>query len=270
MTYGELDLKIRSLARGFRELGVKKGDIVASDAPNVAENVILQLALSHLGAGFATAKDVDMLQGKVGPVVSVVPSSEDSWLASLATPLPAVRLDTATGQDGYVSYTELSGQEPDGEDAAATPECLLGNYNGAAMSQAQALALGNDAAQMMHSNEQDRTCVSITLCHSFGLGSGVGSAFVSGGAVVLPAAGGIRGCGDPKQRATVTHEVLQSTGSTLLFADTHILKQLPASSGMVLRGGIVKIGSGTDIFDDGSGMEYAGAALFAMGKRPAA
>merc|ERR1711990_824816 len=90
-------------------------------------------------------------------------------------------------------------------------------YNGSSMTQAQAVLLGQEAAAALQSATSDKTCVSITLCHAFGMGSGVGSALLSGGAVVLPASDGIRGCGNPKQRAAVTLDVLKKTESTLLF-----------------------------------------------------
>ena len=105
------------------------------------------------------------------------------------------------------------------------------------------------------------------------MGSGVGGALSSGGAVVLPAADGIRGCGDPKQRAEVTAAVLGETGATLLIADSHIIKNMPSAgassattSALALRGGLVKVSSGTEIFD--AGLEYAGVPLRSIGKRP--
>ena len=180
--------------------------------------------------------------------------------------------------------------------------------------------LGAGAAAGLGSTAADKTCVSITLCHAFGMGSGVGGALTSGGAVVLPAADGIRGCGDPKQRAevstsqvserlitqkcsmrhassslarytqsrdagwpnpdtcslTATHSrvqvtaaVLLETRATLLIADSHIIKNMPAPSGAgasALRGGLVKVSSGTEIFD--TGLEYASVPLRSIGKRP--
>ena len=181
--------------------------------------------------------------------------------------------------------------------------------------------LGAGAAAGLGSTAADKTCVSITLCHAFGMGSGVGGALTSGGAVVLPAADGIRGCGDPKQRAEVstsqvserlitqkcsmrhassslarytqsrdagwpnpqtlahllrtrsrvqvTAAVLLETHATLLIADSHIIKNMPAPSGAgasALRGGLVKVSSGTEIFD--TGLEYAGVPLRSIGKRP--
>ena len=53
-SYGELDDKARRLAAGLAEIGVRPGSLVISDVPNVAENLVLQLALSHLGAAIAT------------------------------------------------------------------------------------------------------------------------------------------------------------------------------------------------------------------------
>ena len=121
-------------------------------------------------------------------------------------------------------------------------------------------------------------CVSITLCHAFGMGSAVGSALRRGAAVVLPAVGGIRGCGDPTQRASVTLDVLEATGASVLFADSHTLKALPEREGGALpklRTGVVKIGSGSDFLDVTHAviggaerpLEYAGTKLLAMGKR---
>ena len=80
------------------------------------------------------------------------------------------------------------------------------------------------------------------------MGSGVGGALSSGGAVVLPAADGIRGCGYPKQRAEVTAAVLGETGATLLIADSHIIKNMPSAgassattSALALRKFVVRI-----------------------------
>ena len=67
-SYGELHQRVRQLAGGLRELGVGKGDVVASDLPNVCENLLLQLAVAHLGASFASAKDEKSLLAAVGEV----------------------------------------------------------------------------------------------------------------------------------------------------------------------------------------------------------
>src|SRR6056297_1841934 len=61
-SYGELDLRCQQLASGLRELGVREQDVVVSAVPNVSENLLLQLALSHLGAAIATVKDEASLE----------------------------------------------------------------------------------------------------------------------------------------------------------------------------------------------------------------
>mmetsp|Transcript_25750 Transcript_25750/g.42528 ORF Transcript_25750/g.42528 Transcript_25750/m.42528 type:complete len:306 (+) Transcript_25750:137-1054(+) len=271
--YGELDRRVRQLAGGLRELGVQRATVVVSDLPNVSENLLLQLAVSHLGASFATAKDKQMLAAKVGEVHCAVVESSGSWLFEFAQAkaLPSVLLnaDGCCDKLGFYTFNEVASHTEDVEDEAAFPDGLLASYNGSAMSHAQAVGLGEAAAAALESTAADKTCVSITLCHAFGMGSGIGSALIRGGAVVLPAADGIRGCGDPKQRAAVTVDVLRETRSTLLFADTHIIKQMPVGrSGTkgisALRGGLVKVSSGTDIFN--TGLTYGGVPLHSIGK----
>ena len=84
--------------------------------------------------------------------------------------------------------------------------------------------------------------------------------------MVLPTVGGIHGCGDPKERAAATFEVLESEKSTLLFADTHTLKALPDHPERLnLRGGVCKTGSGSDWLN--GTMSYGGIKLKTMGKR---
>ena len=53
-TYEELDLMARCLASGLEDVGYKPGSVALSDVPNVAENIVLQLALSHVGAAIMT------------------------------------------------------------------------------------------------------------------------------------------------------------------------------------------------------------------------
>ena len=98
----------------------------------------------------------------------------------------------------------------DKHDEVADPDGLFATYGGSALTHAQAAALGAGAVAGLGSTAADKTYVSITLCHGFGMGSGVGGALLSGGAVVLPAADGICGCGDPSQRAEVTPGVVQT------------------------------------------------------------
>lgn len=80
--------------------------------------------------------------------------------------------------------------------------------------------------------------------------------------------GGIHGCGVPSERANATLSVLKSEECTILFADTHTLRALPQQrDGMLpyLRGGAVKVGSGSDFLDDQA--YYSGTLLKTVGKR---
>jgi|AntRauMFilla1563_2_1112583.scaffolds.fasta_scaffold229762_1 hypothetical protein len=97
--------------------------------------------------------------------------------------------------------------------------------------------------------------------------AGVASTIMSGATVVLPAVGGIRGCGDPAQRARVTRDAMLHTRSTLLFGDSHTIKALEPlgdPGDHHLRSGLIKIGSGTDFLE--STTSYAGVTLRNMGK----
>jgi len=105
----------------------------------------------------------------------------------------------------------------------------------------------------------DRVCVSITLYHAFGIGSACSAALMSGAAIVLPAVGGLQGCGVPSQRARVTLQTLAAEKCSLLFADTHTLKalhddslreDLEAADLATLRGGVCKTGSGAMILPE--------------------
>ena len=159
-------------------------------------------------------------------------------------------------------------------DPAARSEGLLALFGGAALTHGSAVALGASVAERLAVGPTDRACVSITLCHAFGIGSAVGSALGSAAAVVLPAVGGIRGCGDATQRAEVTCDVLRASNSTLLFADSHTLQALEAlpqppagAPRLALRGGVVKTGSGSDFLPtDGFVYQYQGVRLLELGK----
>ena len=187
---------------------------------------------------------------------------------------------------------------------------LLGIYGGAPLSQSAALGLGSELAAKLEVTAADRICCSVTLMHAFGIGSACGAALGSGATLVLPAGscthtkpplplhhhahthhsrtavGGIRGCGNPTQRAEVTLEVLASTQATVLVGDTHTLRAMAElgqapPAGLELRTGVIKIGSGSTFLDDvreappgpkGGAplpLEYAGVSLHAIGKKAA-
>ena len=59
------------------------------------------------------------------------------------------------------------------------------------------------------------------------MGSAVGGALLSGAAVVLPAVGGIRGCGNPIQRADLTALVNLLWLVTVMMSTTTTMRSLP-------------------------------------------
>ena len=148
-TYGELDHRIRKLAGGLREVGVKTGSVVVSDIPNVAENLLLQLALSHLGASVATVKDASalaQLQSKYS-VVGAVPKDADSFLTSTKFLLPPVLLSgNPSSLPRALMFTSVADASPDNRDTAAENQSqgILGIYGGAELTHASSIALGND------------------------------------------------------------------------------------------------------------------------------
>ena len=289
-TYGELDEKARCLASGLEDVGYKSGSVAISDIPNVAENLLLQIALSHLGAAVCTPPKDDAMLASLGEkfdIKGVICVDGSAPPLSKPDALPLVYLGLADGcrpTAGSVEFGQLLAHcPPRGSTPASTPANVLGIYGGAPLTHATALELGHAAAMQLGISPADRVCCSVTLMHAFGIGSAVSSALVSGASVVLPAVGGIKGCGDPNQRAAVTLEVLGSTQASVLFGDSHTLKALyqcpPPSAGQLqLRTGVVKIGSGSTFLDGVSEipakgdapptpLEYAGVKFFAMGKR---
>lgn len=202
-SYGELDQRCRQLAAGLRELGVRKSDVVVSDVPNVAENLVLQLALSQLGASMATVKDaasLDQLRATHSVRAAVCrDAGEESFLPSAAADLPAPPVllsGDSTSVPRALAFSELACAPAEHADPSAAADGLMAIFSGAALTHNAAMALGADAARRLNIGRTDRCCVSVTLCHAFGIGSGAGAALGVTAAVVLPAVGGIRGCGE--------------------------------------------------------------------------
>ena len=262
----------QGLTERFPDGAAGPGGVLVSDLPNVAENLLLQIACNRIGLGFATAKDakvLDKLRAAEGvTVLGAVTADDDGFLAGapleahigdeelnalLDTDAPAVTNDKIAAVDYGVT-------EDNAHAYFNSPTPLT---NGAILEQ------GDDAGAVLAITEHDKICVSITLCHAFGIASACAGAFLAGAAVVLPAVGGIRGCGVPSQRAEATLETLAREQCTMLFADTHTLKALPEpTTDLALKGGAVKIGSGSDFLYETR--EYAGVLLTTLGKKPAA
>jgi acyl-CoA synthetase (AMP-forming)/AMP-acid ligase II len=286
LSYADLSSSTKAFAAGLSKWGVQRRDVIVSDLPNTAENLSLQLAASRAGAAVATVKDQDALERLVaavaargGRVSGCIAASDASFLNEAGSkarlPLPSVCAGKALDalMRGPADEGDERAMEPDSSDA----EPVLAFWNSLTpLTHAQALAQGEVCADALSLSADDRVCVAITLCHAFGIGSACAGALLRGAAIVLPAVGGIRGCGVPEERAAVTLRVLAAQHCSVLFADTHTLKAFAAPAMVAarealdlsrLRAGVIKVGSGADILDET--VEFAGVQLRTLGKRAA-
>eukprot|EP00931_Biecheleriopsis_adriatica_P082061 TRINITY_DN55448_c0_g1_i1.p1 TRINITY_DN55448_c0_g1~~TRINITY_DN55448_c0_g1_i1.p1 ORF type:complete len:337 (-),score=57.22 TRINITY_DN55448_c0_g1_i1:142-1152(-) len=281
--YQELSERSVEVAGMLSKLGYQQGDVLVTDLPNSAENLVLQVACSHIGTAVATVKDKKALADLSSAVTvrgAITHQAEGATevLQTAELPVPTVALEHLDGTLGLFQGSSLAP-----EAVVADSSTPLGYWSSTKpLTCGEALStMGADACNQLGLTAADRVLVSITLCHAFGIGSAVGAAFTAGSAVVLPGASGIRGCGSPTQRAEVTLKVLASEQCTILFADVHTLKALPPPAGAdlsSLRGGACKIGSGATFLHDVKEaklgpdgelrpLEYAGIPLVAVGKK---
>lgn len=272
-SYEELRQTSDSLAGFLQMYGYERGDLLISDLPNTTENLLVQLACNRLGVYYGTVKDLKQM-AKFPKVKGAVSATGSGFLAEINLPYPVLSGDFLVdlihggGKTMGVSLDDFSSEhvtQDDRENAAETPHAFY-NTTTAPYTNAQALQHGQEAAEELIVVEEDVVCISVTLCHAFGMGSAVGSAILRGACMALPAVGGIQGCGVPSERAAATFEVLESEKCTLLFADKHTLKALPDHPERLnLRGGVCKVGSGSDWLDET--VQYGGIKLRTMGKR---
>ena len=125
LTYGELDLRARSLAAGLRDLGIRKGDIVAIQLPNIAEFVVSYLAISGLGAVTQTLHmpyryaDLKQLLGHSEAVAAICldhvkDASPAEIVLELREEIDSLEHVIVVGEapDGSVPYATLAEQDP--------------------------------------------------------------------------------------------------------------------------------------------------------------
>ena len=261
ITYLQLSQQSSALAGFLSAYGYEKSNILVSDLPNISENLMLQLACNRLSVHFATAKNLEAM-AKFPRVNGAVTAQTTGFLAETNLPLPyldgefLLDLIHNGGLDDFSSETN---------DAGDQLEATHAFYNSVKpFTNQEALQLGKEAANELKMTHDDKVCVSITLCHAFGMGSAVCSTLLSGATLVLPAVGGIQGCGVPSERAAATFQVLRDQKCSLLFADTHTIKALPAEpEQLYLRGGICKVGSGATFLYETVG--YGGVQLKTLG-----
>ncbi len=282
LTYAEIQEAGTRVASGLMSVGVTPGSVVLSDLPNVAENLVLQIACDRLGAAMGTAKNakaIETMKEKID-IRSCVSTSNPlnnsehifgDIMSSIGSPPVIVGSKESGGNvtrfenllECDVSNFEKNSNRND--EAGEVPFAYFNSLN--PLYSNQIVELGAAAAEKLSLDVEDRVCVSITLCHAFGIGSACTSAFVSGSTVVLPAVGGIHGCGVPSIRAEATLDVLREQECTILFADKHIINAFPEDDSVELkhlRSGVVKTGSGSDFLDER--MSYAGVHFETMGK----
>lgn len=281
--YGELRDKTNRLAGFLKTYGYERNDVMISDMPNVAENLMLQIACNRIGVVYATAKGLEGM-AKLNKVKGSVSASGTGFLAETSLSLPYLSgnflLDLIHGTGGNndngffgLDEFELEDYEQDGaynEDSDSPLESPPHAYYNSTkpFTNQEALELGTDAAWEIAMVEEDVVCVAITLCHAFGMGSAVCSTLKEGATIVLPAVGGIRGCGVPSERAEATLQVLESEKCTLIFADTHTLKAFPEDlrpERLSLKGGVCKVGSGSEFLEET--VKFAGATLRTLGSK---
>jgi len=257
-SYGDFHEKTNQLAGFLKLYGYERNDVMISDLPNVAENLMLQVACNRIGVAYATAKDLGGM-AKLAKVKGSVSATGTGFLAETNLSLPSLSgdflLDMIHGTSGANnSFLDLEFEDNEQDGSTSLPSHAY--YNSTKpFTNEEALEMGADAAWEIAMIEDDVVCVAITLCHAFGMGSAVCSTIKEGATIVLPSVGGIRGCGVPSKRAEVTLQVLESEKCTLLFADTHTLKAFSDDDAlriqqMPLRGGVCKVGSGSQFLEE--------------------
>ncbi|MET8750817.1 class I adenylate-forming enzyme family protein [Streptomyces sp. NPDC004667] len=129
LCYTALDRKVRCLATGLRDLGIREGDVVAVQLPDNRNAVIADLALAALGAvalpfpvGRGTL-EAECLLRRAG-AVAVIAAVEHrgvhhaAGLHALSRALPALRHVIAVGPGsapgGTVSWSDLVRRDPGG------------------------------------------------------------------------------------------------------------------------------------------------------------
>ena len=270
-TYEDFRDKTNMLAGYLRAYGYERNDVMVSDLPNVAENLILQIACNRIGVTYATTKGLEGM-AKLPKVRGSVSASGTGFLAETNLSVPFLSgeflLDLIHGNDGMLGLEEfrLEDNEQDTDVTVLPPHAYYNNTK--PFTNLEALEMGTDAAWEVAMVEDDVVCVAITLCHPFGMGSAVCSTLNTGATLVLPSVGDIRGCGVPSERADATLEVLESEKCTLLFADTHTLKALPDDhpERLSLKGGVCKVGSGSQFLEET--VKFGGATFKTIGSLP--
>lgn len=200
--------------------------------PNVAENVLVQLAASINNIRVVTVKDADgMAKLEALQCKGLITSLENHLGSGKAAPSSAIIPPIVTGTENvtgdFLRFAELLTM---GDVPAAPPQDSVVDatdqqmyfYNSAkGVSQTELIDAGDAAAVELALTPADRVCLPITLNHSFGFGSGGLAAFRSGAALVLPSA-----APSAKETLAAIKGADNTPGCSVLYADTHTLNAL--------------------------------------------
>ena len=140
------------------------GGVLVSDLPNVAENLLCQLACNRLGVAFATAKDAKVLaklQDAGLDVLGAVTADEGGFLAGADLEAHIDEAELAALMDTELDPAVALADLAVGDEAEAAAGDAHAYFNSpSALTNADLLAQGADAAAQLGLTEDDKVCVS--------------------------------------------------------------------------------------------------------------
>jgi hypothetical protein len=256
-TYGELLDRARWFAAGLHEMGYAPGQKLGARLENSEQ---------LLGADVETAKTAELL-AEVKCRGTIVHHRDAAVAGAMIGQHEPIAVGGGDIKDPVVHYDILI-EAFRGKDAPEPTKEQSSYYFSTTRAATDAALVSNGAAaaSALRIATSDVTCVSVPLAHPMGFGFGVLSAFQGKSAIVLPSLEG-----GTEAAAANTAQAMSSEKCTLLLADSHVLKALPAAApdGLdAFRGGLTKIGSG-DAVGLGEPRAVWGKALTTVGKPPA-
>ena len=265
-TYGELLDRARWFAAGLHEMGYAPGQKLGARLENSEQLLVALVGTALVGADVETAKTAELL-AEVKCRGTIVHHRDAAVAGAMIGQHEPIAVGGGDIKDPVVHYDILI-EAFRGKDAPEPTKEQSSYYFSTTRAATDAALVSNGAAaaSALRIATSDVTCVSVPLAHPMGFGFGVLSAFQGKSAIVLPSLEG-----GTEAAAANTAQAMSSEKCTLLLADSHVLKALPAAApdGLdVFRGGLTKIGSG-DAVGLGEPRAVWGKALTTVGKPPA-
>ena len=265
-TYGELLDRARWFAAGLHEMGYAPGQKLGARLENSEQLLVALVGTALVGADVETAKTAELL-AEVTCRGTIVHHRDAAVAGAMIGQHEPIAVGGGAIKDPVVHYDILI-EAFRGKNAPELTKEQSSYYFSTTRAAADAALVANGAAaaSALEIATSDLTCVSVPLAHPMGFGFGVLSAFQGRSAVVLPSLQG-----GTEAAAASTAQAMAEEKCTLLLADSHVLKALPAAApdGLAaFRGGLTKIGSG-DAIGLGEPRAVWGKALTTVGKPPA-